>query len=394
MTLSSCLSQGLQLNQPQQQQQQQQQQFSFQQQSRQPTPSPITLPPDNIVQQQGQVDSSGSVVLQQHQVLGTGSPMATLPGGNTISSVESQTQKILRQIQESLRKSQAGASPAIPQTSNSISLPSVVIKQETQSTGYGAADKLFNDNFVPSNPVKCEPNLIESFIKQEDVKPVVKNAGGSQTSSIHALLTNTSFVTQATTTVSQASTSMSMFVLSNSSQTVPSNTSSLSNSSIVNSSVTTNSASGLINSLNDLQTRTQQAVGSAQTAGSATMQKIHLPPELQVPFQRVQLEIRKVQLATNMTVEQKQAKLLQLQSFQKKILLKGRVLATTKTEPGQIQQGLASLNQAAPSSIPSSEQIANIPSIDSSQTSQNMSIMGSQLSTGQQQHHTIPSNTG
>lgn len=342
-------------------------------------------------QGQGHIDNSSSALLQQ-QVLGTGSPITSVQGNNTASSVESQTQQILRQIQETLRRSQASstvAASSVPQTmaAKTLSLPTVVVKQEPQTSTFDHA----SDKFVPSVSVKTESSL-ERLIKQEDIKPALNIPGCSQTSSIHALLTNTGSLTQATTTLSQASTQMSLFVLSNSSQTVPSNSSVLSRTSLVNSSGTTHSASNVINSVDNASNRAQQVTGSA------TMQKIHLPPELQQPFQRVQQEIRKIQADTTMPAEQKQAKLMQLQSFQKRILLKGRVLATTKTEHGQIQQGLASLNQASSIPMATTEQTflsaVEASQIPSSQAMTSISSFGSLLSTGQPAQSTVPSNLG
>lgn len=315
-----------------------------------------TFPQGLTVQQQnqGHADSTGSMQVQLQQVLGTGAPAVT-----HTTSAGDQTQQILRQIQETLRKSQASAvssGPLLqPVTARPSSHPTVSVKQEPagSDSNFNMSNKMFSNTIVPSATVKTETNLLENSIKQEDVKPVLDSCSQSN---IHTLLTNTSSITQATTTLSQASTQMSLFVLSNSSQN---GVASQSEAVMGNTSTTTS----VLKSVEVPNSSTDMIGKSPPSSGSGALQAIHLPPELQQHFQRVQLEMRKTQAATNLTPEQKQAKLLHLQGFQKKILLKGRVLATPKPGPSPLQQGLLSLNQSSQSSAVTSSVSGSINSL-------------------------------
>lgn len=286
-------------------------------------------------------------MMQQQQVLGTGSPIANLQGNNSAGSVDSQTQQILRQIQESLRKSQAAVAVSSPsplhQTSvvNQPSLQGVTVKQEPMSTSFTQS------SFVPSATVKKDTNLLENLIKQEDVKPNINSS--SMASSIHALLTNSGSGTQSTTTLSQATTQMSLFVLSNSSQNM------LSNTSTISSGVMTNTATHTISSSGAAGEITSPVQGNSQQPAGGALQKLNLSPELQQQFQRLQLQIRKVQASTNMSVEQKQQTILKLQSFQKHILLKSRV--------SQLQQAQSAASASPlPTSTAITEQASSVPS--------------------------------
>lgn len=319
---------------------------------------------------QGQINmtpqSYSSVVSQPKMSVAQGTSQNQTD--NSVNSVENQTRLILQQIHNSLKKSQANAqisAAANVSTIQAMHGSAMNIKQEYGSSSVATS---VNTN-VPLVSVKSESNLLEGLIKQESNR--LASSCVTQTSA-HGLLTSSSLITQATTTLSQATTQMSLFVLSNSqnvqSSNVSTNFSSTSQSSSlgqlpgtnfmpkaqtvsVNSSAFGNqSAAGVAQLSNQSITRSVQGLGNQSATGSgqgmATLQTIHLPPELQQQFQRVQEEIRKVQAMTNITQQQKQEKLQQLQIFQKRILLKGHVLATTKADPQQLQQSLTTFTQA------------------------------------------------
>ena len=221
--------------------------------------------------------------------------------------------------------------------SSSQNVPNVnlIVKQENMSKMQLSSCSTSTSNQIQlpfqKNTVKKEPDLIESLVKQEVPSSIVTAADCSTT----------------TSTVSQ-STPVSLFLL-NGSESVNSNMKAAMSSSTLgdNSNVISASSSGIqINAGNGGGGNV--ILGQHRT--SATVQTIHLPPDLQQQFQRVQLEMKKVHAATNLTPEIKQTKLKQLQGFQKKILLKGRVLATTRAEPHHIKQGLAAFSQTGSNS--------------------------------------------
>ena len=266
--------------------------------------------------------------MSSHQMLLPNTGLVT----QSSNSVEDQTKLILQQIQENLRKSQAQTSQAVSSGVQAFTLAhgqappnvSINIKQEPNQL----ATRSCSQQFVPTT-VKTECNLIEGMIKQEpDIKPVINTALSSSGTNIYQLLTNNVQNTHVTTTVSNATTQMSLFMLANSSNVQSSSAISSSSALFVNSSVTP------INSVS------ASTVQSSKLVPGTSMTTIQLPADLQDQLQRVQLEMRKVQASTTMTPEQKQNRLQQFQIFQKKILLKGRVLASTKSEPSQLQQTL------------------------------------------------------
>lgn len=411
------VQQQQQLPQTQQQQQQiqvqtqQQDQLSFQSQT-QPgqagSGGHLTFAQGQLnVQQQGQ-----SHIVPQQTVISSQGQLNQTQVNTSVNSVENQTRLILQQIHDSLKKSQASAVSSVTATVSNIQAiqnkNSMNIKQEFQAncsaSSLPSSSLSSNQNnsttksFMSPVVVKRETNLIETLIKQEN------NPRSNLTvpvSSVHDVLNNSQSTT-VTTTVSQASTPMSMFVLSNS-QNVPSNTFTTSTASVSQSvpfGQSVSESSGTIPDLNagaiSPVSQSSQQMGQQ---GTATLQTIHLPPDLQQQFQRIQLEIRKVQTATNMTAQQRQDKLQRLQLYQKKILLKGRVLATAKAEPDQIKQGLANLTQntgPATSFSTSNNTSANISSSiaqlqSSLQSSSDISSPHQQPATGQ---FNAQSNTG
>ena len=165
------------------------------------------------------------------------------------------------------------------------------------------------------------------------------------------------------------------------------------NNSGVNSSVTstTNSLSGNLSSISPRESTssvTPQVNSSEKPAGGATLQTIHLPPELQQNFQRVQAKIREVNSMKNISSVERQNKLQQLNMIQRKILLKGRVLATTRAEPHHIQKGLQVL--ASPSSEQSNVNVSSQPTTTVSQTPMLRSLAAGQTSLTSSQQSAIP----
>lgn len=375
--LSSQLGniQGLQLQQPhaqiQQPQLQQQQQTLQQQQLHQQQQSQLQQHEQSNFQRQGQQQNAGQLTFSQghnsSQQQGQGQmnsqqKINSVQGqlnqtqvNTSVNSVENQTRLILQQIHDSLKKSQANTMNSVSATVSNIQSSQIKnplnIKQEFQpscsSSLTNQTNKSFISSVMASVPVKTEANLIETLIKQENT-PCTNFV--SQPSSVRDLLSCNAQATHVTTTLSQASTQMSLFVLSNS-QTVLSNSSTSAISSVSQTTVPVGGQSETSGPMPNGNTSTpiaavQGTQQAGQQQGMATLQTIHLPPELQQQFQRVQLEILKVKSAAQLTPQQKQEKLQQLSIFQKRILLKGRVLATTQTEPNQIQQGVTNFTQS------------------------------------------------
>ena len=179
-------------------------------------------------------------------------------------------------------------------------------------------------------------NIAQQSVSSVDIKPDIKpfisqSYGAPQTSSI------SSFVNTISPKRYGASPNSSSSILSALTG---------SNNSSVASSVasTTNSLSGNLNSISPQETPTAkpQMNGGSKPAG-AMLQTIHLPPELQQHFQKIQFKIREVNSDRSLSMADRQNKLQQLNMIQRKILLRGRVLATTRAEPHHIQQGLQAL---------------------------------------------------
>ena len=264
--------------------------------------------------------------------------------------------------------------------------------------------------------VKVEPSSVVNacnLVSHSSVQPASNIEGLLSTSAAFT----TAHVTTVTNTISQSSTSLSNNFVSNSIlQTVPSvdikpltsqsssvhhssglpfvipsqsnfsltqNSSSsivsALNSSNIGSSMTntTNSLSGNLNSISPQETTSSVHNNSSNKGASgATLQTIHLPPELQQNFQRVQAKIREVNMMKNITSVERQNKLQQLNMIQRKILLKGRVLATTRAEPHHIQRGLEVLTSSGAQSDNTSQNSMGV--------SQSMSAQHSQPSTHQE----------
>ena len=219
-------------------------------------------------------------------------------------------------------------------------------------------------------------NLAQQSVSSVDIKPDIKP-----------------FISQSYGTP-QSSSSISSFVNTISPKRYgasPNNSSSIlsaltgSASSSVASSVTstTNSLSGNLNSISPPETPTSkpQMNGATKPAG-AMLQTIHLPPELQQHFQKIQLKIREVHSDRSLTQADRQNKLQQLNMIQRKILLRGKVLATTRAEPHHIQQGLQAL--ASPPHNQSSQTTQVSQSVEQiSSVSQQTSSLGQQLQSQQ-----------
>ncbi|XP_052798996.1 uncharacterized protein LOC128230613 isoform X2 [Mya arenaria] len=317
-----------QLSNLQQQQQQQQQ---------------LTIQPSTSIYGQLTLNST-QTSLQGHsqQVLLPNPGIAT----QSTNSVENQTKLILQQIHESLKKSQAQTNQAVSNSLQAFSLahsqapPNMSVTNIKQEPGI-QGNRVLTHTFVPATSVKTESNMIESLIKQEaDVKPTCLNtASGQQGTNFHHLLTNNVQNTQVTTTVSNSTTQMSLFIMSNSSNVMNNSMTSISSALNANSSMTQTYSASAGGNVSSLGQTTQVVQGRQLVGGTTTQTTIQLPSELQEQFQRVQFEMQKVQASATMTPEQKQQRLQQFQMLQKKILLKGRVLST-KSEPSQLQQTL------------------------------------------------------
>ncbi|KAL4224641.1 hypothetical protein ACF0H5_015338 [Mactra antiquata] len=322
--------------------------------------------PGQITMNQGQAvvnQQFSNQIISQPNVISSQVPIAQSTSDTSANSVENQTRLILQKIHNSLKKSQAEAvNSAAATVSNIQALQNKNIGQIKQEFVPSSSSMSSLNSPYSSVTVKTEPNLIETLIKQE------KGVSSSCDSlGLPSFLTCSAQSTCTSATSSQASTPMSLFLMS-SSQNIHSN-SSLSSVSAMDSANLLSSASDSKSGIS-LQTKNflqNTSIGStAQTnqssallqqsqtgsvsqpvvsgstsqpgqTGTATLQTIQLPPELQQQLQRVQLEMRKVQSSTTMTAQQKRDKFLQLQVFQKKILLKGRVLATTRTEQSQVK---------------------------------------------------------
>ena len=295
---------------------------------------------------------------------------------------------ILQIKREKIDSNAVGASSNIsssgPQTVKSLML-------QRQAGTLGTAKILVKQEPV----VKMEPPAVLNPCSS------VSHSSLQSTSSIEGLLATpgaftTAHVTSVTNTISQSSLSLSNSLVSNSiQQTVPSvdikpfinqSSTSVQNSSgspfiipsqsdlnmsqgntasVVsalnnsNDSVTvtsaSNSFSGNLNSISPHETSSSQVNGSTKTTTGATLQTIHLPPELQQNFQRVQAKIREVNMMKNLTSVERQNKLQQLNMIQRKILLKGRVLATTRAEPHHVQRGLDALTSSGTQSNDTSQ---------------------------------------
>ena len=219
-------------------------------------------------------------------------------------------------------------------------------------------------------------NLAQQSVSSVDIKPDIKP-----------------FISQSYGTP-QSSSSISSFVNTISPKRYgasPNNSSSIlsaltgSASSSVASSVTstTNSLSGNLYSISPPETPASkpQINGATKPAG-AMLQTIHLPPELQQHFQKIQLKIREVNSDRSLTTADRQNKLQQLNMIQRKILLRGKVLATTRAESHHIQQGLQAL--ASPPHNQSSQTTQVSQSVEQiSSVSQQMSSLGQQLQSQQ-----------
>ncbi|XP_052243487.1 helicase domino-like isoform X3 [Dreissena polymorpha] len=305
------------------------------------------------------------------QQLGGGQQRVLLGNSPSVTSVnvsgDSQMQMILQQIQDSLKKSQAATNSAVSKTLQTFSavhaLPNMAVTSIKQEPGVVAqSNRVVTQTFVPAVSVKSEASIIDGLIKKEaDVKPFMASCSGGASSNISQLLQNNVQNTPVTITVSNATTPMSLYLVSNSAQNVGGTSSSISSALTTNSSMTNvqHSSSDLVNA--DTATISIQR---QQPSGVMSVQTVQLPVEFQQHFQRVQQQIKNVQAATNLTQEQKHEQLQQLYMFQKKILLKGRVISSTKTEANQ-QQMNSVVSHSQPLSFDSqlltSNKISSVP---------------------------------